>query len=492
MDLKLVICAALLSVVAADDVLDLSADNFDDVVAQHDVMLIEFFAPWCGHCKRLAPEYEKAATQLKKADPAVPLAKVDCPANTDLCQRFGVSGYPSLKIFRNGEFSKDYNGPRETDGIVKYMRTETGPASRQLSTESEFDKFVDHFEHSVVGFFSDPESDLAKSFHKMADQMKEQIRFAHALSEELHKKFKDRVVIFQPKRLHTKLQPTEHACSSDADKLSELKNCLRDNLHGAVGHRTTGNDPDFKQPLVNVYWEVDYVRNPKGSNYWRNRIIKVAEKFKDEEVNFAFSSWDDFEREMEEFGKESKPEGKDAKPIVTAKDSKGQKYAMDNEFSVDNLHSFVTDFIGGKLEPYLKSEEVPESNDEGVKVLVGKNFDSIVNDADKDVLIEFYAPWCGHCKKLEPIFSELGDAMKDEPGIVIAKMDATANDVPAPYNVRGFPTLYFKKKGDQMHPLEYSGDRELDGFVKYLAKEATDELVGYTRSGDKKEGKTEL
>lgn len=68
----------------------------------------------CGHCKRLAPEYEKAATALAKEDPPIPLAKVDCPANSDLCSKFGVTGYPTLKIFRGGEFSADYSGPRSS------------------------------------------------------------------------------------------------------------------------------------------------------------------------------------------------------------------------------------------------------------------------------------------------------------------------------------------------------------------------------------------
>lgn len=67
----------------------------------------------CGHCKRLAPEYEIAATALLDSDPPIPLAKVDCPANTQLCSEFGVSGYPTLKIFRDGELSGDYSGPRD-------------------------------------------------------------------------------------------------------------------------------------------------------------------------------------------------------------------------------------------------------------------------------------------------------------------------------------------------------------------------------------------
>lgn len=73
------------------------------------------FAPWCGHCKALAPEYEEAATTLKEKN--IALAKVDCTEETQLCQDQGVEGYPTLKVFRKGQYENPatYPGQRKAD-----------------------------------------------------------------------------------------------------------------------------------------------------------------------------------------------------------------------------------------------------------------------------------------------------------------------------------------------------------------------------------------
>lgn len=88
-----------------------------------------------------------------------------------------VNGYPTLKIFKNGALSSDYNGPREADGIVKYMRTKAGPVSKELTTLADAEKFLSNSEHSVVGFFKNLDSSLAKDFLKVADQLAESYRF---------------------------------------------------------------------------------------------------------------------------------------------------------------------------------------------------------------------------------------------------------------------------------------------------------------------------
>jgi protein disulfide isomerase family A protein 3 len=482
-----VLCAVF-SLSCGSDVIVLTDEDFNARLASYDLALVKFFAPWCGHCKKLAPEFEKAATILKDNDPPVFLAEVDCTeGGKDSCSKHGVNGYPTLKAFKKGEKAFEYDGPRDADGIVKYMRSKAGPSSKLLNSVADATTFVSNPEHSIVGFFSSPESELSHQFQKLADSLSENFRFAHTYDAAVHAEygFSDDIVIFQPTRLQTKLEPAQLKFTGDYTVLYKLKDWVTNNVHGLAGHRTTANVAQFKTPFVVVYYDVDYSKNVKGTNYWRNRVIKVAKKLADEgkKLTFAVSNAKDFAAELNEYALTFS--GEKGLPVVAARDAKNQKFVMQSEFSVENLEKFAYDVLEGKLEPYLKSEPVPSSNDEPVKVVVAKTFNEIVNDVNKDVLIEFYAPWCGHCKSLAPKYEELAKKLQGEDSIVIAKMDATANDVPKQYEVRGFPTIYFSPKGSKDNPRKYEGQREVDDFIKYLARQSTDPLKNYTRDGQK-------
>jgi len=354
----------------------------------------------------LAPEYSKAATALKAADPAVPLAKVDCTnedGGKDICSEFGVSGYPTLKIFKSGEFSQEYQGPRDADGIVKYMRSQVGPASKEYSKVADLaSKIKDSKEVVVVGIFASSSDSLYKKFEKTADKLRESVIFAHVFTDSVEGDVSSvhglsgvkapAVVLVRPPTLTNKFEEGQVVF----DDSSDLTVWIRDNYHGLVGVRSQSNVDDFKPPLVVVFYDVDYIRNPKGTNYWRNRVLKVAKEVSVKDIKFSISNADTFAGEIEEFGLKV-PSGKDASPVVGARDAAGKKYVMNEKFSVENLAHFVDNFLEGKLEPHVKSEEVPEDNSGPVKTVVGKNFDEIVANTDRDVLIEF-------CKFLTQFF----------------------------------------------------------------------------------------
>ena len=92
-------------------------------------------------------------------------------------------------------------------------------------------------------------------------------------------------------------------------------------------------------------------------------------------------------------------------------------------------------------------------------------------DVNKHVLIEFYAPWCGHCKALESKYKKLAKQFKDEDSVVIAKFDATANDSPPGFDFTGFPTIFFVRAGSNEISV-YQGQREVKDMSKFMRKEA--------------------
>ncbi|KAJ3610539.1 hypothetical protein NHX12_022631 [Muraenolepis orangiensis] len=455
----------------------LTQDNFDETVNNADIILVEFYAPWCGHCKSLAPEYEKAAQELSKRTPPIPLAKVDATVENEVANRFGVTGYPTLKIFRKGK-AFDYNGPREKFGIVDHMSEQAGPPSKPVQAPKQVQELVkDGDDAVIVGLFSNDQDPAFEIYMEACNSLREDFKFLHSFSSDVAKLLKaspGEVLLIQPEKFRSKHQPASRTLSvKDSTPVSDVQDFFREHAAPLVGHRKKSNDAKryTKRPLVVVYYGVDFSFDyRKTTQFWRSKVLEVAIDFP--EYTFAIADEEDYADELKSL--ELSDSGEEVNVAILGED--GKKFAMEpEEFDSEVLRDFVLAFKKGKVKAVIKSQPLPKNNKGPVKVVVGNNFDDIVMDPAKDVLIEFYAPWCGHCKKLEPDFIALGKKYKAEKGVVIAKMDATANDVPHDsYKVEGFPTIYLAPGGDKQNPIKFEGgDRTLDGFSKFLETHAT-------------------
>ncbi|KAG2556379.1 hypothetical protein PVAP13_8NG077800 [Panicum virgatum] len=165
-------------------VLTLDVDTFDEAVAKHPFIVVEFYAPWCGHCKALAPEYEKAAQSLSKHDPPIVLAKVDAneDKNRPLATKYEVQGFPTLKIFRNqGKNIQEYKGPREAEGIVEYLKKQVGPASKEIKSPEDAASLIDDKKIYIVGVFTEFSGTEFTNFMEVAEKLRSDYDFGHTL-----------------------------------------------------------------------------------------------------------------------------------------------------------------------------------------------------------------------------------------------------------------------------------------------------------------------
>lgn len=467
-------------------VLVFTDDDFDINIKEHEVVLVKFFVPWCGHCQNLAPEFESAANVLKNNEPKVVLAEVDCSSEGKAtCNTYGVKGYPILKVFTNGELSFGYNGPRKTAAdIIKYMSDKVGAILPELKTVEEFDEYLSGLDNVVMGFFEKQGSAFDKTFKLFFNSQRDRYKFARTYSNKLMTRYgyRDDIVIFRAHKLETKLEQGQIKFEGNLT-LYELRSWLTSNYHGLVGYRTESNMEQFDAPLVIVYGDIDFSGKPTDTRYYRNRVMTVAKKFAygKRKVTFALSDAKDFRQEIVDFSLDPAAE----RPLVVARDALQKRYAMRTEFSMEGLEQFINEMLNGTIDPYVKSDEIPLQDDGPIKTVVTKNFEKILYDRTKDVVLILDAAWCQICKTIVKKLEKIAEKLKDDSDIIIAKMDVSTNELPRPYFVKGYPSIYFSSRKEKLNPKLFEGKFEVDDMLRFIAAEATTPLRHYDRDGRK-------
>ncbi|XP_055509777.1 protein disulfide-isomerase [Leucoraja erinacea] len=447
-----------------DDVLVLKKDTFEEALQLHRHLLVEFYAPWCGHCKALAPEYSKAAAKLKEEGSEIRLAKVDATEESDLAQMFAVRGYPTIKFFKNGDKDspKDYAAGRQHEDIVNWLKKRTGPAADTITEADVADKLVESSEVVVIGFFKDLEGNDAKTFFQAAEAVDE-VPFGITSNADIFAKYdmqQDGVVLFK------KFDEGRNIYTGEMTK-DNLVEFIKNNQLPLVIEFTEQTAPKIFGGEIKTHMLLFVPKESSSFEEKLNNFKAAAESFKGN-VLFIYidSEVTDNQRVLEFFG--LKKEECPAIRLITLEEEMTKYKPEVEDITVENVKGFCNQFLEGKLKPHLMSQDIPEDWEKTpVKVLVGKNFEEVAFDETKDVFIEFYAPWCGHCKQLAPIWESLGEKYLDNEKIVIAKMDSTANEIES-VKVHSFPTLKYFPAGSERKVVDFNGERTLESFIKFL------------------------
>jgi protein disulfide-isomerase A1 len=462
------------------DVVVLTDANFESTLAAQKYALVEFYAPWCGHCKALVPEYAKAATALKEYSKDVILAKLDATEQKEVAGKHEIQGYPTLKWFVDGKVAMDYSGGRTADDIVRWIKKRTGPATVEVADAEALEKAQKENKVVVLGFFDKYDAEDKKyAAFEAAAQKTDDATFLKTTSKEVAAKLD---------------------ITGDAPAFAIGRNYEDFGIEAVpgAGHKAFEDDKDLGEAIeaflkaekVPAFLEFSQQTSQAifGSGIPHQVIVTApGEEFKKGSALFKALLGAAKELKGQIIFVTAKTESDNAKPIIdyfgldksktepqiVGFDSgAGKKFLLEGKATADSLTQFGKDVVAGKAKKFFKSAEVPkEPLDKGVAVIVGNTVETIVKDPTKDVLLEVYAPWCGHCKALAPTYEKLAKRFAKIDSVVIAKMDGTENEHPE-VEAQGFPTLIFFPAEKDAKPIPYDGGRTLGDLTKFIKKHA--------------------
>ena len=477
------------SAIAPEDshVVKLSQDSFDSFQKENELFLAEFFAPWCGHCKTLAPHYVEAAKTLHE-EYQIPIVQVDCTDNQELCMEQGIKGYPTLKVFKkNGEIVSDYQGQRSKDAIVQFMVKQSLPAVSEFTDLESLNEFLAKQKDNVIisQYFADKDSQqLNETFYNVAENLRDEYVFVNYLGDDEVKSYN--ISVLTPSQDPIAFEATvaeEATLKESSESLSDFIAIESKPYFGEIDGSSYELYMNADIPLAYFFYQSEEQReeylplfNKLGKQYRgklnfagldASKYGKHAENLNLEE-QFPLFAIHELESNLK-FGPEQIPSEEFTEETVV-------------ELKESSIEEFVEKYLNKELSPIIKSEEIPEVQESNVIKIVGKSHDEIRFDENKDVLVKYYAPWCGHCKKMAPLYETLADiyALDEEAKekVVIGKIDGTLNDVFG-IEITGYPTLALYPAGDlSKEPIIYKGPRTLESFLQFIKENGAHGIDG--------------
>eukprot|EP00903_Cladosiphon_okamuranus_P012417 g11636.t1 len=466
------------------NVLVLNESSFEKALAENDVLLLEFFAPWCGNCQRLRPRYARAAAALASEGSKGRLAKIDCTENEALCveEPWRIQRYPTIMLRRFGKLH-EFDEPPEAKEIVRFMRKATEPALRLLSNEAAVHEFARSNDVAIVGIMEKDGSEAHVKFKEAAEA-----DFGRAYGVTFDDKVADFFAVesgnkvvalrqFDPERLS--MQVFSFTTKDDIESFVEGAS---KKLYLKMGTDEASDILAARPVAMFLLTEEEKVPSTATKGVMelaqamaKNSLAATAtgKKAADRVVQYVHASKDDAgTRVMGFLIGEKNLDGQVPGAFLVAPGDEGKilKYRYDGELTVEGLEDFEGRFFAGDLSPHTKSEALSEEDELGpVKTVKAASFKRMVIDNDKDVLVDFYAPWCPHCKRLAPVYAELAGKMEGRDNLVVADMDVTANEVDYPgVSTSKLPTLLMFKARSKETPQRYEGELALEPLMDFV------------------------
>ncbi|KAF5232673.1 hypothetical protein FANTH_12879 [Fusarium anthophilum] len=422
---------------------DLGEDDFFDLVHSDNLALVLFVTPGCVKCDEITTQFEQASDLSPKAN----LVRVDCSTNGKICDDVGVLHVPEVRLSRGRGRLTIYRGDLDPSALLSFIERQYGPAVIEL-TDANYHEFLSTDYVSIVAFIDDQDKELVEIYLQVAEQLKGEYAFAISHnSSRANDEDVTRPGILLLSAFDERRSGYEGPFDHDALQLFIRKygTPLIRELHPEV----YASFAETNLPLAQIL-----VASPTERDHLVDLLYPLARRLSGV---LTFVTVD-----LNRYPQRS--------ALLNLADGTKLGFAIENVTSTEkfplkarsvnaeSITDFVQDFVAGKLKPEVRSQPIPVEQQGLCVELVGHTFRETAFDKTRDVLVEFYTPWCDYCLESHDVLEGLAEHYRDvglSDKISVAKIDVSNNDVPE--LITGYPTLKLYPAG-RHPPVTFQGN----------------------------------
>ncbi|CAI7722154.1 protein disulfide-isomerase, putative [Plasmodium vivax] len=492
----------------------MSVDMTDLEQILNDDKIFTFLIVYTHWCQRSSSLLENVQTisNLLKYDSHVKIAKMNAAVNSAVIDKLSVYSYPSLFMLKKNEMHK-YKGVNSIKGIMLWIYGFLDDSVYSIENKNKLDVFLqlDEYNNSILFFINRKEKDshLLKELINICTLTGNTFCFAvtnpsiisYFENQVMREKYHFNLEDLQSKNMYGILFKNDdfdqyfylidnsvsilyNPGSSVQEKKQELTKWIQKKIESLVIKFSEYYFPlFFSNDTVTFFILYDDIHDLNKSD-----IIKCAKKYPN--ITFSVSGNKEvYEKRLlnELLIQQVK------KPVMRITEFKNHisvpyKYRPLSdavEINEQSIDQFIQDYLNEKKHFYRKSEKaLPDEFNHGyIKIIVADTYDEYVFDSTKHVVVLYYAPWCGHCYKFEPVYREIGKRLKlygnkfkdYNNDVVIAKIDAVNNEI---YDVpiEGYPTIYLYTKENKKAPIRYRGPRTVESIISWICEKTNTDI----------------
>ncbi|XP_068178262.1 protein disulfide-isomerase [Antennarius striatus] len=445
-----------------DGVLQLEKGNFRRSLKKHKQLLVYFYTPLSGDSQRIMTAFKGAAAELQGSE--VKLGVVDVTKEKDLAKELNVTGLLAIRLYLSGDKHNpvDCPAPQSSASILTWLKRREGSAADLIADLSQSEASG---ELTAVGFFKELNHTYVQVFYAAAIDLPD-MNFVVTEDDDVINKYgltHDVVFLLKKSKLIQayKMMPQ----TSKEELIIFITVYQMDPVTEYTGETAAGilASPVLSHALLFV--------NKSSAEFTEiySAFNGVAESFR-LRILFVMVNVDEPRngRLMEYF----RVRTFEAPLIRLVNLTTHVTYHLPSDtLDVETIRNFCLSYLNGTAKPKMQSEPIPDGWDQQpVKQLVGMTLEKVVFNPDKTVFVLFYLPYTQESIVLFPLWEGLAEAVKAREDVVIARIDASANDINM--SMQGsYPSLCLFPALHAERVVVYSGKRKLKDLIKFLDKE---------------------